>query len=113
MDTHTFQGTYNFTVIAEDNGIDMRRSSSSQITLLLVDNTNHHSPILDMDNYIANVSENTSPGDTILTVTASDGDDPNSPAGQIANFTITGSDGTYFRVIQDVANNFIGHVILK
>ena len=107
------QGTYNFTVIAEDNGFDMRRSSSSQITLLLVDNTNRHSPRLDMDNYIVNVSENTSPGITILTVTASDGDDPNSPAGQIANFTITGSAGTYFRVMQDAANNSIGHVILK
>lgn len=99
-------------VIAEDNGFDMRRSSTSQITLLLVDNTNRHSPTLDMDNYNVNVPEDTSPGDIILTVTASDGDDPNSLAGQIANFTITGSQ-SYFRVMQDVANNSIGHVILK
>ena len=107
------QGTYNFTVIAEDNGFDMRRTSTSQITLLLVDNTNHHSPVLDMDNYIVNVPEDTSPGDTILTVTASDGDDSASPAGQIANFTLTGLDSIYFRVMQDLANDSIGHVILK
>ena len=110
---NTFQGTYNFTVIAEDNGFDMRRSSTSQITLLLVDNTNHHSPTLDMDEYVVNIPENTSPGDIILTVTASDGDDPNSPAGQIANFILTGSDSIYYRVMQDVTNSFIGHIMLK
>ena len=100
-------------VIAEDNGFDMRRSSTSQITLLLVDNTNRHSPTLDRDNYIVDVPEDTSPGDIILTVTASDGDDPDTPAGQIANFILTGSSSIYFRVKQDVANNFIGNIILK
>ena len=100
-------------VIAEDNGFDMRRSSTSQITLLLVDNANRHSPILDRVNYIVDVPEDTSPNDIIVSVTASDGDDPDSPAGQIANFILTGSGSIYFRVMQDVANNFIGHIILK
>ena len=104
---------YNITVTAEDNGFDMTRSSTSLVTLLLVDNTNRHSPMLDMEEYIVNVPEDISPGDVILTVTASDGDDPASPAGQIANFTITGLDSSYFRIVQDVTNNFIGHVILK
>ena len=110
---NAFQGMYNITVTAEDNSFDMRRSSTSLVTLLLVDNTNHHSPLLDMEEYIVNVPEDTNPGDTILTVTASDGDDPASPAGQIANFTLTGSDSIYFRIVQNVTNNFIGHVILK
>ena len=91
----------------------MRRSSTSQVTLLLVDNTNRHSPTLDMVEYTAYVPEDTNPGDIILTVTASDGDDPASPAGQIANFTITGLDTVYFRVMQDVTNNSIGYIILK
>ena len=107
------QGRYNFTVTAEDNGFDMRRSSTSQITLLLVDNTNHHSPTLDMETYMVDVPEDTSPGDIILTITASDGDDPASLAGQIAFFTITGLDTINFRVMQDVTNNSIGYIILK
>ena len=107
------QGTYNITVIAEDNGVDMRRTSTALVTLLLVDNTNRHSPMLDMEEYIVNVPEDTPFGNIILTVTASDGDDPNSPAGQIANFTLTGLDSIYFRIVQNVTNNFIGHVILK
>ena len=107
------QGTYNITVTAEDNGIDMRRSSTALVTLLLVDNTNRHSPVLDMDEYNVNVPENTNPGDIILTVTATDGDDPASPAGQIANFTITGLDSVYFRIVQNATNNFIANVILK
>ena len=112
---NAFQGMYNITVTAEDNGFDMRRSSTSLVTLLLVDNTNHHSPLLDMEEYIVNVPEDTNPGDTILTVTASDGDDPASPAGKIANFTITGSDSIYFRIVQNISNstNFIGYVTLK
>ena len=110
---NTLQGLYNFTVVAEDNGIDMRRSGTSQITLSLVYNTNHHSPMLDMEQYIVNIPEDTNLGDIILTVTATDGDDPNSPAGQIASFTLTGSDGMYFRIIHNDTENFIGHLILK
>ena len=93
----------------------MRRSSTAQITLLLVDNTNRHSPMLDMEQYIVNIPEDTNLGDIILTVTATDGDDPNSPAGQIANFTLTGSaaDMMYFRIVQNETNSFIGHLILK
>ena len=68
--------------------------------------------MLDMEEYTVNVPEDTNLGDTILTVTASDGDDPASPAGQIANFTIIGSGSIYFRIVQDVANSFIGHVML-
>lgn len=75
--------------------------------------TNHHSPVLDMEEYSVNVPEDTNPGDIILTVTATDGDDPASPAGQIANFTITGLDSVYFRIVQNATNNFIAHVILK
>ena len=107
------QGMYNITVTAEDNGFDMTRSGTSLVTLLLVDNTNRHSPMLDREEYIVNVPEDTNPGDTILTVTATDGDDPASPAGQIANFTITGSDSVYFRIVQNVTNNFIANVIPK
>ena len=107
------QGTYNITVTAEDNGIDVRRSSTALVTLLLVDNTNRHSPMLDMDEYNVNVPEDTNPGDIILTVTATDGDDPALPAGQIANFTITGLDSIYFRIVQNAINNFIANVILK
>ena len=91
----------------------MTRSSTSLVTLLLVDNTNRHSPMLDREEYIVDVPEDTTIGDTILTVTATDGDDPASPAGQIANFTITGSDSVYFIIAQNVTNNFIGHVMLK
>ena len=89
---NTLQGTYNFTVTAEDNGFDMRRSSTSMITLLLVDNTNSYSPRLDMTEYSVNVPENANLGDVILTVMARDDDGPDSPAGQIANFTISGTD---------------------
>ena len=79
------------------------------------EDANCHSPMLDMEEYIVNVPEDTNPGDTILTVTASDGDDPASPAGKIANFTITGSDSIYFRIVQNISNstNFIGYVTLK
>ena len=107
------QGTYNFTVTAEDNGFDMRRSNTSTIILLLVDNTNRHSPMLDMVEYTVYVPEDTNTGVVILTVTASDGDDPSLPAGQIANFTLTGTESVYFRIVQNATNNFIGHVILK
>ena len=107
------QGTYNITVTAEDNGVDMRRSSTALVILLLVDNTNRHSPVLDMEEYNVNVPEDTNPGDIILTVTATDGDDPASPAGQIANFTITGLDSVYFRIVQNATNHFIANVILK
>ena len=69
--------------------------------------------MLDMREYIVDVPEDTNSGDIILTVTATDGDDPASPAGQIANFAITGSDSVYFIIVQDVVNNFIGHVMLK
>ena len=113
MILNILQGMYNITVTAEDNGFDIKRSSTSLVTLLLVDNTNRHNPMLDREEYIVNVPEDTNPGDIILTVAATDGDDPASPAGQIANFTITGSDSVYFRIMQNVINNFIGHVILK
>ena len=83
------------------------------IVYTLLADTNRHSPVLDMREYIVNVPEDTNPGNIILTVTATDGDDPASPAGQIANFAITGSDSVYFRIVQNVTNNFIGHVILK
>ena len=70
--------------------------------------------MLDIEEYIANVPEDTRPGDIILTVTASDGDYVDQLEGQIANFTLTGLNGSvYFRIVQNVTNNFIGHVILK
>ena len=104
---------YNFTVVAEDNGLEIRRTGTSQITLLLVDNTNDHSPVLDMSTYVVNVSEDTSPGTTILTVIATDEDDPASPAGQIANFTLIGTQSANFRIVQDASNSSIGYLILK
>ena len=70
--------------------------------------------MLDMDEYIVNVPEDTLPGETILTIRASDGDHADRPEGQIANFTLTGLNGSvYFRIVQNLTNNFIGHIILK
>ena len=105
-------GEYNITIVARDGGTP-QQTSMAMFTIEVVNSTNHHSPVLDMEEYIVNVPEDTNPGDTILTVTASDGDDPASPAGQIANFTITGSDSIYFRIVQNVTNNFIGHIMLN
>ena len=102
---------YNITIVARDGGTP-QQTSMAMFTIEVI-NTNRHSPMLDMEEYIVYVTEDTNPGDTILTVTASDGDDPASPAGQIANFTITGSDSIYFRIVQNMTDNFIGHVILK
>jgi len=66
-----------------------------------------------MTEYSVNVPENANLGDVILTVMARDDDGPDSPAGQIANFTISGTDRVYFKIIQNATNNFLGHVILK
>ena len=109
----SFQDTYNIIIVATDNGADITRSSTALFTLILVDNTNLHSPMLDRTNYTYYVSEDQPIGYTIFTVTASDGDDAATPAGQIANFTLTGGDSVYFRVVQNETNNFLGHVILK
>jgi len=89
------------------------RSSTAQFILTLVDNTNRHSPYLNQTNYTVFVAEDEQIGHIIFTVTAHDGDDPATPAGQIANFTLTGSDSVYFRIVQNQTNNFLGHVILK
>ena len=69
--------------------------------------------MLDTTNYTFFVAEDQPIGYTIFTVTASDGDSPVTPAGQIANFTLTGTDSVYFRVVQNETNNFLGHVLLK
>ena len=69
--------------------------------------------MLDKDEYNVNVPEDTNPGDIILTVTATEGDDPALPAGQIANFTTGLADSVYFRIMQNTSNNFIAHNILK
>ena len=106
-------GEYNITIVARDGGTPQQTSMAMFIIDIV--NTNYHSPMLDLEEYIVDVPEDTNSGDIILTVTATDGDDPASPAGQIANFTITGSDSIYFRIAQNVTNNtnFIGNVILK
>jgi len=99
--------------VATDNGFDITRSSTAQFILTLVNDTNLYSPMLDTTNYTFSVAEDQPIGYTIFTVTASDEDSRDTPAGQIANFTLTGADSVYFRVVQNETNNFLGHVLLK
>lgn len=64
---------YQLMVIASDNDGSSPQTSSSLITILVLD-VNDHTPVFNRTHYVSSVRENAAGGETVLAVTATDGD---------------------------------------
>ena len=64
---------HQFIVIASDNDGTVPRSSNAFVEILVLD-VNDNSPVFELTQYLANVTENTASGQLVITVVASDDD---------------------------------------
>lgn len=91
------------TVIATDNGQPETKNSTAMVTITIFPPDNHFNPVLDKQSYTGYLDENSPPGTSILTITATDADLVG-PASTIEQFILEGINSQYFYV-ENLGNN--------